>query len=60
MPIDINLDFTGEDAVTLLAEVVEALALLYHAEEPGSPHRKVLRAFYRRAAKLRESGQLAA
>jgi len=59
-PMDIDLDFTGEDGPILLTEVVEALTLLYHAEEPGSPHRKVLRAFYRRAVKLRESGQLAA
>lgn len=56
-PIDIELDFGDtEDAPILLAQTVEALAMLYHAEDVGSPNRKVLRMFYRRAAALRARG----
>jgi hypothetical protein len=56
-PIDIELDFGDtEDALTLLAQTVEALAGFYHAEDVGSPNRKVLRMFHRRAAKMRFAG----
>lgn len=60
-PIGIELDFGDtEDAPILLAQTVEALALMYHCEDPGHPNRKVLRMFHHRAAKLRASGQLPA
>lgn len=60
-PIDIELDFGDtEDAPILLAQTVEALSLMYHAEEPGHPNRKVLRMFYRRAAAMRAAGLTAA
>jgi hypothetical protein len=56
-PVDIDLDFGDtEDAPILLAQTVEALAGFYHAEDVGSPNRKVLRMFHARATKMRASG----